>query len=540
MIRRPPRSTLFPYTTLFRSEAEAWAGTVAGGGGREGRAWVVAAEIVGGVASGQRHTAEIVGPGQRQPRADELVPPGPLARRIVQAQVHRPPAHERAPLPVVQHVVVVAAAARVEHQAPGLPGTRELDALGDGLARGPGVDGIAIADLDGHPAVALSLHGHHGAPAPVRGGEPVPLDPTQPVVDERRRVEPLTEQPFQILARHLLGHAAERVLVYLLQLPASEVLAQDAPHRLVAHHVAQLLVEQLRLAVDHFLIDEKIAKLLAHGGDRLAPALEIEPQHAGLESVVCRWAAVRLEEPAFLEIAEPLVEPTLAPLVVGELAHDVLVPRLVHDEADRCAPVHDHHGELGPATLDAVHVGELGPLILPEQRVEPRERQDGVLDGLPLPPGGAVARLIQHPHHRLTIAPLLVDVVRIERESEMMDVFGPKADALPARSDTHRRTPGSRERGAVPLALIVDPEILVRFRVVPARVSLHRNPSSADYLVLWQIEHDVERGELAVELATRIERMVFPAVAVVHHHLGIPLREVEAPPLAPLAPRQSG
>src|SRR5205807_1275124 len=351
------------------------------------------------------------------------------------------------------------AAARVEHQAPGLPGTRELDALGDGLARGPGVDGIAIADLDGHPAVALSLHGHHGAPAPAR--EPVPLDPTQPVVDERRRVEPLAEQPFQIHARHLLGHAAERVLIYVLQLPASEVLAQDAPHRLVAHHVAQLLVEQLRLAVDHFLIDEKIAKLLAHGGDRLAPALEIEPKHAGLESVVCRWAAVRLEEPAFLEIAEPLVEPTLAPLVVGELAHDVLVPRLV-------------------------------------------------------------------------------DVVRIERESEMMDVFGPKADALPARSDTHRRTPGSRERGAVPLALIVDPEILVRFRVVPARVSLHRNPSSADYLVLWQIERDVERGELTVELAPRIERMVFPTVAVVHHHLGIPLREVEAPPLAPLAPRQGG
>src|SRR2546422_5145895 len=86
-----------------------------------------------------------------------------------------------------------------------------------------------LADLDGHPAVALSLHGHHGAPAPAR--EPVPLDPTQPVVEERRRVEPLAEQPFQILARHLLGHAAERVLVDVLQLPASEVLAQDAPHR---------------------------------------------------------------------------------------------------------------------------------------------------------------------------------------------------------------------------------------------------------------------------------------------------------------------
>src|SRR5437879_2699263 len=107
----------------------------------------------------------------------------------------------------------------------------------------------------------------------------------------------------------------------------------------------------------------------------------------------------------------------------------------------------------------------------------------------------------------------------------MMDVLGPKTDALPARSDTHRRTPGSRERGAVPLALIVDPEILVRFRVVPARVSLHRNPSSADYLVLWQIERDVERGELTVELAPRIERMAFQPLPAVPPNLGIQLRE---------------
>src|SRR3712207_9591403 len=28
MIRRPPRSTLFPYTTLFRSRAEAWPAVV--------------------------------------------------------------------------------------------------------------------------------------------------------------------------------------------------------------------------------------------------------------------------------------------------------------------------------------------------------------------------------------------------------------------------------------------------------------------------------------------------------------------------------
>src|SRR3712207_8582242 len=35
-IRRPPRSTLFPYTTLFRSCLERGAHAVAAGGGREG------------------------------------------------------------------------------------------------------------------------------------------------------------------------------------------------------------------------------------------------------------------------------------------------------------------------------------------------------------------------------------------------------------------------------------------------------------------------------------------------------------------------
>src|SRR3989475_5822048 len=34
MIRRPPRSTLFPYTTLFRSQPPARAAPPVGGGGR--------------------------------------------------------------------------------------------------------------------------------------------------------------------------------------------------------------------------------------------------------------------------------------------------------------------------------------------------------------------------------------------------------------------------------------------------------------------------------------------------------------------------
>src|SRR3712207_8197564 len=37
MIRRPPRSTLFPYTTLFRSLPRRIAGQVPGPGGREAR-----------------------------------------------------------------------------------------------------------------------------------------------------------------------------------------------------------------------------------------------------------------------------------------------------------------------------------------------------------------------------------------------------------------------------------------------------------------------------------------------------------------------
>src|SRR6185312_6500122 len=103
---------------------------------------------------------------------------------------------------------------------------------------------------------------------------------------------------------------------------------------------------------------------------------------------------------------------------------------------------------------DAVHVGELGPLILPEQRVEPGERQDGVFDGFPLPPGGAVARLVQHAHHGVAVAALLVHVVRVEGEGEMMDLLGPETDTFTPRGHLPTMT-----RGAwcvVPIALIID------------------------------------------------------------------------------------
>src|SRR3712207_8561340 len=76
MIRRPPRSTLFPYTTLFRSKEEArrvpWTeGRAARGvGGREGRVAAPAAPARGGPSLGaarpgrpglrsEEHTSEL-------------------------------------------------------------------------------------------------------------------------------------------------------------------------------------------------------------------------------------------------------------------------------------------------------------------------------------------------------------------------------------------------------------------------------------------------------------------------------------------------
>src|SRR3712207_7136953 len=67
MIRRPPRSTLFPYTTLFRS-----AGAPAEGGGRPGG------------AGGRRPTRRTSAPARPRPRprgAASTPPPTPAARR---------------------------------------------------------------------------------------------------------------------------------------------------------------------------------------------------------------------------------------------------------------------------------------------------------------------------------------------------------------------------------------------------------------------------------------------------------------------------
>src|SRR2546425_8044548 len=62
MIRRPPRSTLFPYTTLFRSDPDdrpRWRGLAATGGGGGGRYGAErGAESLGSDRSDE-HTSEI-------------------------------------------------------------------------------------------------------------------------------------------------------------------------------------------------------------------------------------------------------------------------------------------------------------------------------------------------------------------------------------------------------------------------------------------------------------------------------------------------
>src|SRR2546430_12909341 len=64
MIRRPPRSTLFPYTTLFRSPGRQFAGTVARGeylGDGADLGFVVRRAMVGPdlAARSEEHTSEL-------------------------------------------------------------------------------------------------------------------------------------------------------------------------------------------------------------------------------------------------------------------------------------------------------------------------------------------------------------------------------------------------------------------------------------------------------------------------------------------------
>src|SRR5438445_3290658 len=105
-----------------------------------------------------------------------------------------------------------------------------------------------------------------------------------------------------------------------------------------------------------------------------------------------------------------------------------------------------------------------------------------------------------------------------------------------------RGAPAARcltDRPPVIVPLIVDSTGCDRpdRRLSPTRITLNRYARGADHLVCRQVEHHVVAPEFPVELAGWIERMILPPIAAVDDHLRIPLREVEAAALPPLAPR---
>ena len=147
----------------------------------------------------------------------------------------------------------------------------------------------------------------------------------------------------------------------MLETPACVVGAQNLAHDIIAHDVAQLLVEQLPLCVNHRVVGQKVAVALADHRDRLAPPIQVPKQDFALHAGITRALAVGFEEPAGLKAREALIEEALAPFVVGENAHRVIVAELVNNQPDAWATVHDHHREFGAATFDAMHVGDLRP-----------------------------------------------------------------------------------------------------------------------------------------------------------------------------------
>ena len=162
-------------------------------------------------------------------------------------------------------------------------------------------------------------------------------------------------------------------------------------HRRVPDDILQLVEEQLAPGVDPDVVAVEVPVVLARQAGRLTQAIEVEP---GKERLVVPVAsctlpavscAVALVEERGLVAGEALVQPALAPLVVGQDAHQVVVAQLVHDETLTGRAVVDHHRELGAAALDPVHVGDLRPGELAEDVIEPLERDGRPLVATPRP-----------------------------------------------------------------------------------------------------------------------------------------------------------
>ena len=117
----------------------------------------------------------------------------------------------------------------------------------------------------------------------------------------------------------------------------------------------------------------------------------------------------------------------------------------------------------------------------------------------------------------------------------MVDGVGEKPDTLSTLSC------GANVRGAwcvVVVALVIDSCAAIDVCPFPARISFNRHTRRPNHLIFGQVERNVVGREFTVELAGRIQRVILPAVFVVHDDFGIPLREVEATASTSLAARQ--
>src|SRR5829696_1931980 len=119
-----------------------------------------------------------------------------------------------------------------------------------------------------------------------------------------------------------------------------------------------------------------------------------------------------------------------------------------------------------------------------------------------------------------------------------MDVFSVPTNFLSARLGILTRITGG-SAFAIELPLIIDRLARELVRLLPTGITADSNARGADHLVRCNIEIYGKRPELAVKLARRIQRAFLPAIAVVHHHLRIPLRKVETTSL-PSLPARSG
>ncbi|MBP2648764.1 MAG: hypothetical protein H6Q77_2388 [Gemmatimonadetes bacterium] len=199
-------------------------------------------------------------------------------------------------------------------------------------------------------------------------------------------------------------------------------------------------------------------------------------------------------------------------------------------------------------------VGELRPRERAEELSQPVERDLRALHGDAPAPALLVARLIEHVHQRLLEPAAFVAIVGRHRQREMMHRLGVPQHPLVAGRQRGGVEIGEGaitilpRAGATHLALHrgvgLDP-VLHRSRAVlvgagPPRVATYRHARRAEHLVLGHVDLDAEGAELAIELARRDQRMLFPSVPVVHHHLGIPLGEVVMPSLPPLPAGDGG